>query len=126
MSACEIVGMLHFQVVEGQALFDGVAEDVLHRGTHALETAVRCCDDEQVDGQVEEAVELGLGARAAGEIAANRVQRQRHENECETTAADDDRPRDAGVALRGELALVEQRDLRDFHFLRERLNARLE
>ena len=97
--AREIVGMLHFHVVEGQRLFDGVAEHVVHRGAHALETAVGAGDGEQVDGQVEEAVELGLGARAAGEIAANGVQRQRHENEREAAAADDDRLRDPGAAV---------------------------
>ena len=109
-----------------QRLFDGVAEHVGHRGTHALEIAVGARDDEQVDGQVEEAVELGLGARAAGEIAANGVQRQRHENERERAAADDDRLRDPRAALRVALALVEQLDLRDFHFLRERPDARLQ
>ncbi len=93
-----IVGMLHFHVVEGQRLFHGVAEHVRHRGAHALEMAVGARDGEQVDGQIEEAVELGLGARAAGEVAANGVERQRHEDEREHAAADDDRLRDLRAA----------------------------
>ena len=121
-----IVGMLHLHVVERQRFLHGVAEHVRDRGAHALEAAVGVRDGEHVDGQVEEAVELGLGARPAGEIAANGVQRQRHEDEREAAAADDHRLRDPGAALRVELALVEQLDLRHLHFLRERADARLQ
>src|SRR6185436_9100752 len=117
--ALAIIGVYQLHVRYSQRLVDAVAQHVGDRGAQALEVPVGARDGEDVDGQVEEPVEFGFGARAAGEVAAYGEQRDPHAQQREGTAADDHPARDQRATLRQAFAIVELHDLRVLHLLGE-------